>query len=52
MTEVLADVALLHRPLYVQRHSLAATRRFMIRFFRFAHSLSWRNEAVLASVAQ
>jgi hypothetical protein len=52
MTEILADVALLHRPLHVQRHRLAAARGFMVRFFRFAHSLSWRSGASWTPPAQ
>jgi hypothetical protein len=30
---------LFNRPLYVQRHGLATASRFIVRFFRFAHSL-------------
>jgi hypothetical protein len=52
VAEVLPDVALFHCPLHIQRHCLAAARRFMVRFFRFAHSLSWRSEAISASPAQ
>jgi hypothetical protein len=40
MAEILTDMALFDRPLHVQRHRLAASRRFRVRFFRFAHSLS------------
>jgi hypothetical protein len=42
MTKILADVALLDRPLHIQRHGLPAASRFIVRLFNFAHSLPWR----------
>jgi lysylphosphatidylglycerol synthetase-like protein (DUF2156 family) len=47
MTEVLADVALLDRPLHIQRHGLATASRFIVRFFRFAHSLPWLSGGIV-----
>jgi hypothetical protein len=44
MTEVLADVALFHRPLYIQRHGPATADCLVFRLFRFAHSLPWHGE--------
>jgi hypothetical protein len=52
MAEVLADVALLHGPLHIQRHGLPAGYRFVVRFFRFAHSLPWRGEVFALTPAQ
>ena len=42
MAEVLADMALFHRPLYIQRHSLPSGCRLLSVSFVSAHSLPWR----------
>jgi hypothetical protein len=52
MREVLADMALLHCPLRSQRYGLPAGSRLIFRFFRFAHSLSWRRGVSATSPAQ
>ena len=52
MAEVLADMALFHRPLHIQRHGLPASSRFVVRFFRFGHSLPWRRELFAISPEQ
>jgi hypothetical protein len=52
MREVLADMALLHCPLRSQRYGLSAGSRLVFRFFRFAHSLSWRRGSPVTSPAQ
>ena len=52
MAEVLTDMPLVYRALYIQRHGLPPDRRLAVRFFRFAHSIPWRRGATSASPVQ